>query len=172
MTAYVACCATCTSTFVVDYLARTLDVLSAGHQLAALVPQPRHVPFFLSRAFLVTCVAVSPTLQLSREQTGFVEGVWQERRRLEAELGARGQEVERLRASEDAARAAAKALENRAEDLSVALRRGQAQAKHDAQAAAAASTRDAMEALRRQLDDLRREVDRTCLLYTSPSPRD
>lgn len=100
-------------------------------------------------------------VQLCREQTGFVEGVWQERRRLETELGARGEEVERLRASENVTRAAAKALEGRAEELSVALRRGQAQAKHDAQAAAAASTRDAMEALRRQLDDLRREVDKT-----------
>ena len=113
-----------------------------------------------SHEFLASCLAVSPTLQLSREQTGFVEGVWQERRRLEAELGARGEEVERLRASEDVARAAVKDLEGRAGELSVALRQGQAQAKHDAQAAAAASTRDAMEALRRQLDDLRREVDR------------
>lgn len=101
------------------------------------------------------------TPQLSREQTGFVEGVWQERRRLEAELSARREEVERLRAREDVTRAAAKALESRAEELSATLRQGQAQVKHDAQAAAAASTRDAMEALRRQLDELRREVDRT-----------
>ncbi|CAM9440994.1 unnamed protein product [Laminaria digitata] len=104
-----------------------------------------------------TAARLEESRELSREQTGFVEGVWQERRRLEAELGARGEEVERLRASEEVTRAAAKALEGRAEDLSVALRQGQAQAKHDAQAAAAASTRDAMEALRRQLDDLRRE---------------
>lgn len=138
--------------------------MSAGRQLAALVPQPRHTPLFsLSLARFSTPVFRFRQyyVQLCREQTGFVEGVWQERRRLEAELGARGEEVERLRASENVTRAAAKALEGRAEELSVALRRGQAQAKHDAQAAAAASTRDAMEALRRQLDDLRREVDKT-----------
>lgn len=106
--------------------------------------------------------------QLSREQTGFVEGVWQERRRLEAELGARKEEVERLRASEDAARMAATVLEVRVEDLSSALRKGVSRAKRDASrgaeaeiAAAGEEAREAMEAIRRQLDDLRREVDKT-----------
>lgn len=90
-----------------------------------------------------------------------MEGVWQERRRLEAELGARREEAERLKASEDAARTASTILEGRVEDLSVALRQTQARAKRDAKAAVAKEARDATEALRRQLDDLRREVDRT-----------
>ena len=100
-------------------------------------------------------------LQLSREQTGFVEGVWKERRRLESELDARRQEVERLRASEDAARTAAAVLDGKVEDMSAALRQEKARAKREAEAAVAAEARDAMEALRRQLDDLRKEVDRT-----------
>ncbi len=99
--------------------------------------------------------------QLSREQTGFVEGVWKERRRLETELAVRREEVERLRASEDAARAAATVLDGKVEDLSAALKQEQARAKREAEAAVAAEARDAMEALRQQLDDLRKEVDRT-----------
>eukprot|EP00903_Cladosiphon_okamuranus_P008266 g7956.t1 len=99
--------------------------------------------------------------ELSREQTGFVEGVWKERRRLESELDARREEVERLRASEDAARAAAAVLDGKVEDMSAALRQEKARAKREAEAAVAAEARDAMEALRRQLDDLRKEVDRT-----------
>lgn len=106
--------------------------------------------------------------------------MWQERRRLEGELGARREEVERLRASEDAARMAATVLESRVEELSAALRKGVDRAKRgdlrdgsrgaDAELAAAASpaaaaagneAREAVEAIRRQLDDLRREVDRT-----------
>lgn len=118
------------------------------------------VPHLSCRAF--------PAKQLSREQTGFVEGVWQERRRLEAELGARREEVERLRASEDGARTAATVLEGRVEDLSSALRKGVSRAKRDASwgaeaevAAAGEEARVAMEAIRHQLDDLRREVDKT-----------
>ena len=90
-----------------------------------------------------------------------MEGVWKERRRLETELAVRREEVERLRASEDAARAAAAALDGKVEDLSAALKQEQARAKREAEAAVAAEARDAMEALRRQLDDLRKEVDRT-----------
>lgn len=87
--------------------------------------------------------------------------MWKERRRLESELDARREEVERLRASEDAARAAAAALDGKVEDMSAALRQEKARAKREAEAAVAAEARDAMEALRRQLDDLRQEVDRT-----------
>lgn len=90
-----------------------------------------------------------------------MEGVWKERRRLESELDARRQEVERLRASEDAARAAAAVLDGRVEDMSAALEQEKARAKREAEAAVAAEARDAMGALRRQLDDLRKEVDRT-----------
>lgn len=99
--------------------------------------------------------------KLSREQTGFVEGVWKERRRLESELDARREEVERLRASEDAARTAAAVLDGKVEDMSAALKQEKARAKREAEAAVTAEARDAMEALRRQLDDLRKEVDRT-----------
>lgn len=101
--------------------------------------------------------------KLSREQTSFVEGVWQERRRLETELGVRREEVERLRASEDAARTTAALLEGRVEDLSLALRKKQGQANRGAgeMNAAGYEAREAVEALRRQLDDLRREVDNT-----------
>ncbi|CAM9412797.1 unnamed protein product, partial [Ectocarpus sp. 6 AP-2014] len=95
--------------------------------------------------------------ELSREQTGFVEGVWKERHRLEAELTARCEEAERLRASEDAARTAATVLDGKVADLSAALRQEQARAKREAEAAVAAEARDAMEALRQQLDDLRKE---------------
>lgn len=90
-----------------------------------------------------------------------MEGVWKERRRLETELAVRREEVERLRASEDAARAAATVLDGKVEDLSAALKQEQARAKREAEAAVAAEARDAMEALRRQLDDLRKEVERT-----------
>ncbi|CAN0527810.1 unnamed protein product, partial [Ectocarpus sp. 12 AP-2014] len=95
--------------------------------------------------------------ELSREQTGFVEGVWKERHRLEAELAARCEEAERLRASEDAARTAATVLDGKVADLSAALRQEQARAKREAEAAVAAEARGAMEALRQQLDDLRKE---------------
>lgn len=90
-----------------------------------------------------------------------MEGVWQERRRLEAELRARCEEVERLTASEDAARTAASILEGRVEDLSVGLHQAQLWAKRNDEAAVATVAKDAMEALRQQLDDLRKEVDRT-----------
>lgn len=69
--------------------------------------------------------------------------------------------MERLRASEDAARAASAVLEARVEDLSSALREGQARAKRDAEAEVAAEAREAMDILRHQLDDLRREMDKT-----------
>lgn len=90
-----------------------------------------------------------------------MEGVWQERRRLEAELNIRREEVERLRASEDAARTTIPVLEGRVEDLSTALRQGQKRAKREAQAEVAAEARDTMDVLRRQLNDLRGEVERT-----------
>ncbi|CAM9394029.1 unnamed protein product, partial [Sphacelaria rigidula] len=104
-----------------------------------------------------TAARLEESRELSREQTGFVEGVWQERRRLEGELGARREEVERLRASEDAARMAATVLESRVEELSAALRKGLAAAASPAAAAAGNEAREAVEAIRRQLDDLRRE---------------
>ena len=87
--------------------------------------------------------------------------MWKERCRLESELDARRQEVDRLRTSEEAARAAAAVLDGKVEDMSAALREEKARAKREAEAAVAAEARDAMEALRRQLDDLRKEVDRT-----------
>lgn len=87
--------------------------------------------------------------------------MWKERRRLESELDARREEVDRLRASEDAARAAAAVLDGKVEDMSAALRQEKERAKREAEAAVAPEARDAMEALRRQLDDLRKEVDRT-----------
>lgn len=90
-----------------------------------------------------------------------MEGVWKERHRLEAELTARCEEAERLRASADAARTAATVLDGKVADLSAALRQEQARAKREAEAAVAAEARGAMEALRQQLDDLRKEVDRT-----------
>lgn len=90
-----------------------------------------------------------------------MEGVWKERHRLESELSARREENERLRAGEDAARNAAAVLDGRVEELSAALKQERARAKREAEAAVAAEARDAMEALRRQLDDLRKEVERT-----------
>lgn len=66
-----------------------------------------------------------------------------------------------MRSAEDAARTAAKLLESRVEDLSAALRQEQMRARREAEASVATEAKEAMQVLRRQLADLRREVDRT-----------
>lgn len=93
--------------------------------------------------------------------------MWNERQRLEAELSARGEEIDRLKASENTARATTAILEGRVENLSKALREEQARARREAEAGAEAKTKNAMSALRLQLDDLRREVERARLQQTA-----
>lgn len=99
---------------------------------------------------------VNTTAQLSREQTSFVDGVWRERRRLEAELTARREDAERSRLREEAAVANVATMERRLKEMSAAADA----AKRDAETAAAAEAERAMEVLRRQLDELRLEVER------------
>lgn len=93
--------------------------------------------------------------------------MWHERQHLEAELSARGEEIDRLKASENTVRATTAILEGRVEDLSKALREEQARARREAEAGAEAKTKNAMSSLRSQLDDLRREVERARLQQTA-----
>lgn len=93
--------------------------------------------------------------------------MWRERQRLETELSARGEEIDRLKASENTVRATTAILEGRVKDLSKALREEQARARREAEAGAEAKTKSAMNALRSQLDDLRRDVERARLEQTA-----
>ncbi|CAM9308101.1 unnamed protein product, partial [Choristocarpus tenellus] len=59
-----------------------------------------------------TMARLEESRELSREQTGFVEGVWQERQRMGKEMCVQKEEIRRLRASEEASQLVAKELES------------------------------------------------------------